>query len=420
MDQRETKKGRKPVLKRKHFIIALVAVCAIALIAEGVLLAHTFRKKSKSGDTQKNGNQNSAVIEVPDGYQKVWKVTGRTWYGSYTEEEEKTVFEYDEFGRLKTMKSFYEDGAEEYIEWKYEKSGRRVNAWLLEKGTPRTDENIHSMAFEVIPGPGGINAFSWVYVRNINGISLEYDEDGYWKSVTALYPEGNSVLSPIEEYTFSYDSQRRINGWTKSKRDDDDEQKMITTDIRLEYDENNPNRIIQYWAVPDEKVIKRIFENGRKVMEGETPENGEFRVTSDWTYSENGFLCNNYNEDGSIWKTSEEYEISLGIPNYSRGYDRITFKCETHPDNYSERFVKDDQGRITGVIRRRNDSEETMVQAEYDDKGRIISYTEYDEKTTFSYDENGNLAERITTDLDKGKVIEEGKYKYTEIVVPIS
>ena len=195
---------------------------------------------------------------------------------------------------------------------------------------------------------------------------------------------------------------------------------MITTDIRLEYDENNPDRIIQYWTVPDEKVIKRIFENGRKVIEGDVSENGEFRVTSDWTYSEDGFICNNYNEDGSIWKTIEEYEIPLPVPNLSHGYESITFSCETRPNNYSECFTKDDQGRITGVIRRRNDSEETTVQAEYDDKGRIISYTEYGEKTTFSYDENGNLAERITTDLDKGKVIEEGKYKYTEIVVPIS
>ena len=31
--------------KRKHFIIGLLTVCAIAVIAEAVLLVHTFSKK---------------------------------------------------------------------------------------------------------------------------------------------------------------------------------------------------------------------------------------------------------------------------------------------------------------------------------------------------------------------------------------
>ena len=33
MSQRENEKGKKPVLKRKHFIIALVAVCAAGFAA---------------------------------------------------------------------------------------------------------------------------------------------------------------------------------------------------------------------------------------------------------------------------------------------------------------------------------------------------------------------------------------------------
>ena len=93
MSQRENEKGKKPVLKRKHFVIALVAVCAIAVIAEGVLLAKTFGKKDKNGDNQKNGKQDSVVIEVPDGYQKVWKVTKEVLYGSRTETQAETVFE---------------------------------------------------------------------------------------------------------------------------------------------------------------------------------------------------------------------------------------------------------------------------------------------------------------------------------------
>ena len=421
MSQRENEKGKKPVLKRKHFILALIAVCAIAVIAEGVLLAKTFGKKDKNGDNQKNGKQDSVVIEVPDGYQKVWKVTKEVLYGSRTETQAETVFEYDELGRLKTMKSSYEDGTEDYIEWKYEKSGRKVTAWSLEKGTPRTDRNIYFIAFEIIPGPGGVSAASWMNVRNSKGISLEYDEEGYWKSVTAMYPAGGYAFSPVEEYTFSYDSQRRITGYTRWGQEADGSQKKIKDDRRLEFDEENSSRITAYYSSPDEKTFKKIFENGRKVLEGYVSENGEFRVTSDWTYSEDGFICNNYNEDGSIWKTIEEYEIPLPVPNLSHGYESITFSCESLPENYTDYIERDDQGRISGVVRRYSNIErEVLVQVEYDDQGRIISRTEDGVVTTFLYDENGNIIEDYETDAETGKIKQGRKYEYSEIVVPIS
>ena len=100
------------------------------------------------------------------------------------------------------MKSSYEDGTEDYIEWKYEKSGRKVTAWALEKGTPRTDGNIYFIAFEIIPGPGGVSAASWMYVRNSKGISLEYDEEGYLLAVNVMIDQGDYVDGFREEYEY--------------------------------------------------------------------------------------------------------------------------------------------------------------------------------------------------------------------------
>ena len=85
----ETKKHR---LGRKQFILLIVSVCLVALLAEAVLLVHTFLKKKK--------NNNEDTLE-PKNYvkQTVRRVTKATML--INEKESGTVeFAYDEYGRI--------------------------------------------------------------------------------------------------------------------------------------------------------------------------------------------------------------------------------------------------------------------------------------------------------------------------------
>ena len=41
-------------LKKKHFIILIVSLCVVALVAEGILLAHISTKKNKKNQSTPN------------------------------------------------------------------------------------------------------------------------------------------------------------------------------------------------------------------------------------------------------------------------------------------------------------------------------------------------------------------------------
>jgi hypothetical protein len=96
--EEKTGKSKKPVLKRKHFILALIAVCAIAVIAEGVLLAVTFskKKKDKKQDEMRPTVESS---EVPEGKQLVWRIAKDTWTNIEGDTSE-TLYCYDNLGRV--------------------------------------------------------------------------------------------------------------------------------------------------------------------------------------------------------------------------------------------------------------------------------------------------------------------------------
>ena len=83
-------------LKRKQFIVLILSVCILALMAEGVLLAHTFSSKDKKGKTSKPTPEPtrepvSSVMWVPVSH-VCYDETGLFVYGE--------TYEYDEKGRL--------------------------------------------------------------------------------------------------------------------------------------------------------------------------------------------------------------------------------------------------------------------------------------------------------------------------------
>ena len=433
--EEKTGKSKKPVLKRKHFIIALIAVCAIAVIAEGVLLVHTFSGRNRT----KNGKVTPTVAVVPEGYQKVWKVTKETYYNGNKEVKTTCSYEYDEAGRIKKCKQgILEDvGSSDdlylYWEWSYDKSGRKITIWIPENGDIPTEGNFRYMYFETIPlkeRPETI-ARNGIYIKNSMGIRCEYDEDGYWQSILAKrFPKESSWSSPEEKYTFVYDSQQRIVGWNYVGMGNSDGKDHLKDEVKVEYDEKNPEMITstEWWY--DRKsgkcdlVRTCVFSEGREVSQSELSGDGAFQSSWKMSWSEDGYKTKTwYDEDGKVKKVEDIYEIRYPVPSLVdlMDYTRITFSCTSVEDDYSEYFVKDNLGRVIQVVRKydSDSSEEVRASAEYDEQGRIIFSKESKYETySYLYDRYGNLTEIERKDPENGRILSRVVFEYSEIIIP--
>ncbi len=433
--EEKTGKSKKPVLKRKHFILAMIAVCASAVIAEGVLLVHTFSGRNRT----KNGKVTPTVAVVPEGYQKVWKVTGETYYNGNEEVESTCSYEYDEAGRIKKCKQgIFEDvGSSDdlylYWEWSYDKSGRKITIWIPENGDIPTEGNFRYMYFETIPlkeRPETI-ARNGIYIKNLAGIHCEYDEDGYWQSISAGYPERvAAIYSPEEKYTFVYDSQRRIVGWNCMGTGNADGRDILKYETKVEYDEKNPERIASTeWIYNREsgecELIRMcVFSGGKQVSQIEVTGDGAFQSFWRMSWSEDGYKTKTWcDEDWKVKKVEDIYEIRYPVPSLVDLTDHttITFSCTSVEDDYSECFVKDNLGRVIQVVRKydSDSSEEVRASAEYDEQGRIIFSKESDDETySYLYDRYGNLTEIDRKDPENGRILSREVFEYSEFIIP--
>jgi len=436
MGEKSEKKPKKLVLKRKHFIIALILVVAAVVITEGVLLVHTFSGRNRT----ENGKVTPTVAVVPEGYQKVWKVTGETYYNGNEEVETTCSYEYDEAGRIKKCKQgIFEDvGSSDdlylYWEWSYDKSGRKITIWIPENGDIPTEGNFRYMYFETIPlkeRPETI-ARNGIYIKNLAGIHCEYDEDGYWQSISAGYPERvAAIYSPEEKYTFVYDSQRRIVGWNCMGTGNADGRDILKYETKVEYDEKNPEMITSTeWYYNRESgecelIRKCVFSGGKQVSQSELSGDGAFQSSWKMSWSEDGYKTKTwYDEDGKVKKVEDIYEIRYPVPSLVdlTEHTTITFSCTSVEDDYSEYFVKDNLGRVIQVVRKydSDSSEEVRASAEYDVQGRIIFSKESDDETySYLYDRYGNLTEIDRKDPENGRILSREVFEYSEIIVPL-
>lgn len=436
--EEKTGKPKKPVLKRKHFILALIAVCAIAVIAEGVLLAVTFSGRNRA----KNGKVTPTVAVVPEGYQKVWKVTKETYYKTYyngNEEIESTCsYEYDEAGRIKKCKqsNYEDDGSPDdlylYWEWSYDKSGRRITMWNLENGDIPAEDNIYRMYIEIFPLKERAETIlrNGIYIMNSMGIRCEYDEEGYLQSILAKYPKENSWFSPEEKYTFVYDSQKRIVGWNYVGMGNSDGKDHLRTEVKVEYDEKNPEMITstEWWynrkSGECELIRKCVFSEEKQVSQSELSLVDAFQSSWKMSWSEDGYKTKTwYDEDGKVKKVEDIYEIRYPVPSLVDLTDHttITFSCTSVEDDYSEYFVKDNLGRVIQVVRKydSDSSEEVRASAEYDEQGRIIFSKKSDYETySYLYDRYGNLTEIDRKDPENGRILSRQVFEYSEIIIP--
>ena len=90
------------VVNRKTFIIAIIAVCVVLAVAEGLLLSKVFSKKKdndKKTQKQKEIQNETPTPTVPDVLNDVWKVSKVYIRHEDGEKALYLEYEYDESGR---------------------------------------------------------------------------------------------------------------------------------------------------------------------------------------------------------------------------------------------------------------------------------------------------------------------------------
>ena len=115
------KKKNAITLRRKQFLIALGAVCLIAIIAEAVLLIHTFSKKKDKKQTEITPTEQGKLVdnvtptpspvttpELEPAFTQVWRLASEKTTYSNGNVSNFWSYEYDELGR-EIKRVFYDE-----------------------------------------------------------------------------------------------------------------------------------------------------------------------------------------------------------------------------------------------------------------------------------------------------------------------
>ena len=424
----KAEKPKKPVLKRKHFILALIAVCAIAVITEGVLLAVTFsKKKGKKSDDKKSAVE---IPEVPDGMKLVWRVAKMV--ESYSESSDssgmvhETRYSYDELGRLtsRETKSLHAGEVNSALlnRFYYEGAGVRNVLYSSYGSEPISEDSFDYMMFNIIEPKAGEGTGISLVPPNRNGYEVNLDEKGRWESIT-LYV--NIEGKYYETYSFSYDEEGRINRCMHRIRKGAEDQERVEYELEFLYGEEDPEHVWVTWRYPETSTTLWEYQNGRLESKlTRTATDARF-VTTEWKYENGGFSSEyQYDISGLLTKRIDRCRIMLAQPSDGSpdDYESIILECET-TEGCEEKFIKDDKGRVIEAARRYTTGEspeKLLYQIKYDDEGKVIY--RYDSRnhseTTYEYDENGFVSKAIVKSQTSGKVMSTMTLEYIPLVVP--
>ena len=404
--EEKTGKSKKPVLKRKHFILALIAVCAIAVIAEGVLLVVTFskKKKDKKQDEMRPTVESS---EVPEGKQLVWRIAKDTWTNIEGDTSE-TLYCYDDLGRVVQIETRQMDerGAVEGVvvyRYFYESGSVRIEGYHLEKDESVSEDKWSSVTFVVLPGSTDeFAALTFVNNREGSNFQLEQDEDGRWTRVMVYCNDDG--IKYYDEYVFTYDDGKRPTGWNHTEREIRSGQILVPKEtVEYHYDEENSPNVKAVWKDPDGTVRQRFFQFGRVAYETTSSVEQDLIIHSrQWVFPNDGFTEEyTFDEDGVLNRIVLRYEIPLSSPSDGRPEDsrKIVLSAETYKERL-EYFEYDGEGRVIEVVRRFAEEGAPEAQLDclqYDDEGRVVSWIHQGIEQTYQYDENGFVSKMIKT-----------------------
>ena len=375
-----SKKGRLSKESRKKIIIAFVAVCAIAVIAETVLLIKAFTKKKPK--KQEEETQKTTVSPTPSekpSTHKEWRIT-KAVQTDGTDGVER-VYEYDSMGR-EAMHTISRNGNLMYqVIYAYTKNGKTEETWDPDKSGMRTSINFYDQT-----GAGFATVFETGddYETVSETYEEKFDDEGRRTELikTAKNVDGSTSVYRIQ---WEYDTFGRM--IKRSVYDDSKGDMRSTSYYEYEYDSSDRIAKANYYCVltegrPCELLWKTEYQyDGDKKTETDysVNESGKvYRTESHVTV--NGLLVFyevHYPDDSVSWEETyylPDVNEALGMTNFMNNWSYYL----------SERTEKD------------GDDVEKKRTAEFDEDGRPVKFTvEEGEIAEILYDESGRY-QRIT------------------------
>ena len=395
-------------MKRKHFILALVLVCSVALIAETVLLIKTFSKKDKKSPVENvTTPTGEPVTPVPVAGRKVKKI-------SYETEAELSYFsamefEYDEFGR-EIEARFYNKGELSKTEVTiYGKNGMRRETWVPDRNGELTEMMFTDAVGETfsvsMKGRGENHPFYTVEDGYMVRLQYDLERKDYilWHIIEWEYQDG-VITERIETETkdntetkhtrkkYTYDDAGRVIKIREYRSEKGEEETLYGT-TEITYDGQRRTEILS----ENDTITEKVFLNGSLESKKVTFPNGSETESRYYLPDDFKELLRTY--FGTPY--GKLYYTSFGSHGEDEIYDeqhRVTtaFNDVVIAGNYYQvyRYSYDENGKIDEFL------VETHVSPE-----NIVSTTEYH----YHYDEFGNV--------DRVKVVEQGKGTIAEAVI---
>ena len=406
-------------MTRRKWIILIASVCAVALIAEAVLVIHMLSKKkesTKQTTTKQNQMNNTGLghfrsVEAPEGYHVVWRVTKSYEYLN-DENPSYTVYEYDEFGR-ETKETEYNESGDEVIStlyFEYNQNGSRMIIWVPDKDGKPYDLRIEDLTGETTYG--GVD-----YT-----LETETDDEGYYKEIRVYREswENPGEKQLYKKVTLKYEDGRRT--IARKCFTMNSESGTMKRDSIKYYELDEKGRVVKvvnpdYWGFEETIVYQR-------------DENGTVRTKTEILRKDAETIA--YDECGNLVsaKTTEEdgrsylymfYHPEANLPPLF-DYPEMTVYEEASVNGARETDGRVETGQYDQPVIKYDETGAPSLEYEYDENGtwKGILYYDRGEKRKvmdITLDEYGNV---IKSEVAKefAKSYYSGTYEWAYFIVP--
>ena len=386
----EPNKKHKFRIGRKQFIIAIVSVCLVALIAEAVLLIHTFLKKKKD---------NNEDTQDPKNYvkQTVRRVTKATML--INEKESGTVeFAYDEYGRI--ARAELRDPGEIVVVYDYSYFQGDCRMMVMHYG------DMKDRAFFSCDKP-------CIYMKWLKIVDYAVDESARVTKMELDYYGNNAVCkfdskgrlvqfclypedSPAVEEEYRYDDSGRL---SQIVRDNYSFADII-------YEENG-NTIINYWNQGAEVHQTQTYSGKDLIYEKVNSDPFESYARREYYPKDRDLLPLVDDFLKALWHLDYQEKYLPGFEEFTSldgkeryELEKVEFTEDGQPlqNFYTDgtlraRYIYDENGRVSGhreIVKESHGEGETTYEGgadfTYDGKGNLVAIAEVNKPYSYQFE----------------------------------
>ena len=392
---KEGKTGGKILgLSKRQFIITIAMLCAVALVAEGVLLIHSFLKKPKNAS--ETGKNKTAVTKNDSRIFKVARV-----YSDDTPSGEEFLYreyEYDSDGNVIGLKTYQQDGRLQFeTRTTYYKTARKEERWLPDRSDmpelvtfyDADDESFECIRLigtepesykEIFDAQGNLTELTITYPNSgWDGDIVtrwEYDENGRATKMTQYgYSHGDYPVTFYSHY--EYDSEGRLSRMIRN-------QSELSNSYYIDYTYDGDRRMeTKHYGFPSSSWVSTSIEYvGANVTPAISDSEGEMQVRIAYDIQ-----AGNWPDDDTLSLIGDLYAERIIKSN---GAETIIRSAKYDRDGRPVMYTDEENGA------------RTIAELEYDEQGynnKIIWNEKYGRTRTYelSYDGNGNLTKLHVT-----------------------